>query len=90
MSIPIIPENKGVMPIAQRRGFAAMSREKIEIISKKGGLARAAQAGHEGMSQLGRKGGIARAAQLGPEGYRQMGKLGGSHSKTKIVETENS
>ena len=39
------------------RGFASMPKEKVQEIGRKGGEARAEQAGPEGMAEMGRKGG---------------------------------
>lgn len=47
------PNNKS------KRGFASMPKDKVEMIAKKGGAARAAQLGHEGYALMGKKGGQA-------------------------------
>jgi len=60
--------------LKQKRGFAAMSPERVKELGKKGGASRVAQLGREGYVAIGRKGGAARAAQLGHEGYVAMGK----------------
>ncbi len=78
--LPLKPERskeskqKNLKP--QRKGFAAMSPEKVEAIAHKGGAARAAQLGHEGYVALGHLGGQARAKQLGPQGFAALGRHG--------------
>jgi len=46
-----------------KRGFAAMSREKVQAIAQKGGEKRAQQLGSAGYSELGRKGGLQSQAE---------------------------
>jgi len=59
------------------KGFASMSPEKLEEITKKGGEASANKAGHDGMSERGRRGGEASAAKAGHQGMAERGQKGG-------------
>lgn len=68
------------------RGFAAMDKEKVKEIARKGGQARKAVLGPEGYARMGHQGGEARKRELGPEGYARLGHKGGA-SKKQTVET---
>lgn len=66
---------------AAKRGFAAMTKEKLAETARKGGNARVSKIGKQGMSELGKKGGHARKIALGTEGYSLLGKKGGEIRK---------
>lgn len=67
----------------QARGFAAMNKDQVHAIAKKGGEARKKQLGPDGYAELGHKGGEARKAQLGTKGYAELGQKGGWTPSTR-------
>ena len=61
----------------QKRGFAAMPKEKVQEIASKGGHASAEKAGHEGMAERGRKGGQANRKDSGGDEGQEEEQEGG-------------